>query len=302
MLIKEINTGGIKECAKLCRQAMPKDIMPDFLFREKVFDDPDYRQDLNLIMFDEQEDASAGLISAVIRSLGENKTGFIKLLCVPDQYRRKGIASSLYSEIEKIFIAEGVNEIRVCESVPNYFMPGIDPFYTEAVCFFESKGFVKFNDTCNLIADLLNNNFNTTEEEQQLLNAGITIKRAEGNDRSSLMELIDKYFPGWKGETEASFGNTPVSIYIAAISRKVIGFSAYENNNKGTGWFGPMGTNPEYRGKGVGSVLFKKCLQDLKDLGFSKAVIPWVGPIPFYMKYANAKVNRVFWRYKKVIN
>ena len=302
MLIKVINAGLIRECAKLCRQAMPRDIMPDFLFREKVFDDIDFRSDLNLIAVDEYDGTAAGLISAVIRTSGEEKAGFIKLLCVPEQYRRKGIASSLYSEVEKKFLAVGIKEIRVCESVPNYFMPGIDPFYTEAVCFFESKGFVKFNDTSNLIADLLNNNFNTDKEEQQLLNAGITIKRADDNDYCSLLMLLEKYFPGWKGEVASSFNNTPVSIYIALLDGKVIGFSAYEGNNKGTGWFGPMGTNPEYRGKGAGGVLFKKCLQDLKDLGFAKAIIPWVGPIPFYMKHANARVNRVFWRYKKVIN
>jgi N-acetylglutamate synthase-like GNAT family acetyltransferase len=281
---------------------MPKDIMPDFLFKEKVFDDTDYRPELNLMAVDEHEDVPAGIVSAVIRTSGENKTGFIKLLCVPDQYRRQGIASSLYSEVENKFIAEGIKEIRVCESVPNYFMPGIDPFYTEAVCFFENKGFVKFNDTSNLIADLLNNNFNTVKEEQKLLSEGIVIKRAEDKDRSSLMELIEKYFNGWKGEIESSYKNIPVAIYIAVMSGNVIGFSAYEGNNKGTGWFGPMGTNPDYRGKGAGSVLFKKCLQELKDLGFAKAVIPWVGPIPFYMKHANAKVNRVFWRYKKVLN
>ena len=60
-----------------------------------------------------------------------------------------------------------------------------------------------------------------------------------------------------------------------------------------------MGTSIKSRGKGVGAVLLKRCLQDLKNLGFKKAVIPWVGPIPFYSKFANAHVSRVFWRYEK---
>jgi mycothiol synthase len=78
-------------------------------------------------------------------------------------------------------------------------------------------------------------------------------------------------------------------------------FSAHEGNNKGTGWFGPMGTSAELREKGAGSILLKKCLKDMKEMGFVKAIIPWVGPIPFYMHHVNSKVERVFWRYEKIL-
>ncbi|MDP4116687.1 MAG: GNAT family N-acetyltransferase, partial [Bacteroidota bacterium] len=228
--------------------------------------------------------------------------GFVKLLCVADSYRRQGIASSLYLQIEEIFKREGVAEIRVYDSVPNYFMPGIDPFYTEAICFFERRGFVKFNDTCNLLADLLNDTFDTGLDEERLLKDGILVKRACKEDKTMLMDFINKHFEGWAGEVTSSFNNSPKTIFIAVQNDEVIAFSAHEGNNKGTGWFGPMGTNPGIRKKGVGGVLLKKCLKDLKEMGFVKAIIPWVGPIPFYMHYANAKVNRIFWRYKKIIN
>jgi hypothetical protein len=39
----------------------------------------------------------------------------------------------------------------------------------------------------------------------------------------------------------------------------------------------------------------------LKAVGFVKAIIPWVGPIPFYMQYANSKVEHEFWRYEKIL-
>ena len=80
----------------------------------------------------------------------------------------------------------------------------------------------------------------------------------------------------------------------------MIAFSAYETNNKGTGWFGPMGTTEKARGKGVGGILLKRCINDLKKSGFEKAIIPWVGPIPFYMHYINSPVKRIFWRYEKI--
>ncbi len=34
--------------------------------------------------------------------------------------------------------------MRVYNSSPNYFLPGIDPRYTPAVCFFENLGFQKY--------------------------------------------------------------------------------------------------------------------------------------------------------------
>ena len=37
----------------------------------------------------------------------------------------------------------------------------------------------------------------------------------------------------------------------------------------------------------------------MKNMGFKQSIIPWVGPIAFYSNYADAKVDRVFWRYEK---
>jgi GNAT superfamily N-acetyltransferase len=36
------------------------------------------------------------------------------------------------------------------------------------------------------------------------------------------------------------------------------------------GWFGPMGTHPDLRGLGIGSILLKRCLKDMKRNGLSK--------------------------------
>lgn len=196
---------------------------------------------------------------------------------------------------------QDVNVIRVYESFPNYFMPGIDPFYTEAVCFFERLGFKKFGDTSNLITDLSAENFDTDAEEKKLLQEEIIIKRAEEKDKSKVFEWLGKNFAAWYGEVSSAYQNNPITLFIAEREGELVAFSAHEGNNKGTGWFGPMGTDSSLRGKGVGGILLKKCLKDMKEMGFVKAIIPWVGPIPFYMHYANAKVERIFWRYEKNI-
>jgi len=45
MLIKNFSIELIKTVAKLCRQNMHRDIMPDFLLHEKTIEDPDINPD-----------------------------------------------------------------------------------------------------------------------------------------------------------------------------------------------------------------------------------------------------------------
>jgi anti-anti-sigma regulatory factor len=60
-----------------------------------------------------------------------------------------------------------------------------------------------------------------------------------------------------------------------------------------------MGTAPEAEGHGLGRVLLHRCLADLYAAGHGKAVIPWVGPISFYARHCGARVDRVFWRFRR---
>lgn len=299
MVIKEFTEQDISLTAKFCRENMHLDIMPDFLLKEKTIGDPDFRNDLTMLAF--EENAPVGFIQGLIREREQGKFGYIKLLAVQHEHRRKGIGSKLYNLIEDKFKQENVKQIRVYETYPNYFMPGVDPFYTEAVAFFERHKFKKFNDTSNLVSDLTNQNFSTKDEENKLLNDNIVCRRATFEDKKAIIEWTEKNFKAWIGEISEAFNNSPISLFIAELNGKVEAFSAYEVNNKGTGWFGPMGTTSNLRGKGIGGILLKKCLQAMKEIGFNKAIIPWVGPIPFYLHYCNAKVSRVFWRYEKFL-
>lgn len=301
MIVRNFNLELLKPVAKLCRQSMYRDIMPDFLLSEKTVQDSDYNPELTLVAFRNETQPPIAFLQGVIRKRDSGMIGYIKLACVDSNERRKGLARALYNSIEKIMFEKGVSVIRVYESYPNYFMPGVDPFYTEAVCFFERMGFKKFGDTSNLIAELGNQNFDTKIEEENLKSQEIIFRRAELDDKEKIISWLRDNFPAWIGEVSSAFQNNPVTLFLCEHKGNITAFSAHECNNKGTGWFGPMGTDAQLRGKGIGGILLKKCLKDMKEMGFIKAIIPWVGPIPFYMHYANARVDRVFWRYEKVI-
>ena len=65
------------------------------------------------------------------------------------------------------------------------------------------------------------------------------------------------------------------------------------------GVLGPMGVAERARGRGVGAVLLKRCLRDLRADGFEQGEIYSVGPIAFYAKTVQAVVSRVLYQFAK---
>lgn len=295
--IKNIENKDIRVVYSLFNLSMNLENINYQVFEDNIINDKDFESVLTLQYT--ENDAVLGFIMGVIRKRDDHDMGYIKFLFVHPEYRRKGIGKALYKQVENVFIKRGIKKVRLFESYPDYYMPGLDPFYTEAICFFEREKYYRVGDCSNLETDLNTINLDTEKEEAEAKKKGVDIMRASVNDKEELLDWTNTNFKAWISEVGNSFINDPISVHIARLNGKIIAFSAYETNNRGTGWFGPMGTTTEARGKGLGGILLLRCLKDIKSLGFSKAIIPWVGPIPFYMHYSNSKVKRVFWRYEK---
>ncbi|GMU85668.1 MAG: hypothetical protein AMXMBFR48_09100 [Ignavibacteriales bacterium] len=288
------------ETAKLLRQSMPGYPFPDFLFREKLTGDPDFRPGLVFASF--EGNSLTGFIMGVVRKRESGPAAYVKLIGVRPGYERKGIGTMLLATLEEAIKKKGLRSIRVFESYPNYFMPGIDANFHGAIAFFESSGYVKFNETINMEVFLQPGKFPVEDDIKRLSEKGIFFRRAVLDDKSELLPWINARFPEWKGEVSEAFRNNPVTIFVARNNGRIIGFSAFEANNKGTGWFGPMGTDTTFRGLSIGRVLLRTCLNEMQKVGFAKAVIPWVGPAKFYEAAAGARIDKFFRRYEKNFN
>ncbi len=290
---------NIPSILKLCNNHMEYDTLTEELLREKVFYDPAYPKGLSVNLIYKESNQPLGFLSGVIRDTEDGRIGYVKLMVVHTNHRRKGIGTLLYQKAEDFFLNQGAREIRVYDVPFNYFMPGIDPRYTPAISFFETLGFKRFSDTANMIVELEDKDFNTKIPEQKLEKEGILISRARPEERAEILDFIRKNFPHWVIEVSNAFKFSPIPLHIARYRGRIKAFAAHNCNNFNTGWFGPMGTHTSMRGKGAGGVLLKRCLNDMKETGLKKTTIPWVGPIRFYSYHVNAVVNRVFWRYRK---
>ncbi len=299
MKMRQLRDSDIEALLALWNRNMRYDQLTPELLEEKVWDDNDFSEELALVV--EHENTIIAFIMGLIRNGMPEKAGFIKLLVVDEKFQRRGIGSRLVKEVEQRLKAGGAPVVRVCESAPNYLNPGIDARYTRGMVFFEKQGYERIGETWNMEADLSRESFDTEAEEQRLAGQGIEIRRAIMGDWEDLETLLQRHWPAWIEEVQRSLLNYPISLHLALVDGRVVAFSAHDCNNFRTGWFGPMGTDPDYRGKGIGGVLLRRCLKDIKEQGHRFATIPWVGPIAFYLHYAGAEISRVFYRYQKTL-
>lgn len=297
--IRTYRDSDFKELAALLIRSHNMDSLTDELIREKLYADPDWNPESALVA--EADESIAGFMMGVIRTIKGTVYGYVKLMTVDVRQRRKGLATALYSKLEQHFLENNVQFVRIYDVPLNYFVPGVDPGYTEAVCFALKRGFTRNGKAVNMTVNLNWSDWDSTEQETVLREKHIEFRRATPNDFKPLISFISSEWALWGHELGMGMKNEPVSIFLALRDNKILAFAAYDCNNKGTGWFGPMGTDPLMRGHNLGRILLYKCLAELRGQERKTAIIPWVAPIGFYAHHANARISRTFWRFQKHI-
>jgi len=132
----------------------------------------------------------------------------------------------------------------------------------------------------------------------------INIRRADRDDCPQLLEMVrglalyekapEEVTVTIEEFTDAGFGNAPVwTAFVAEVEGKVEGFALYYI--RFSTWKGcrmyleDFYVNEDLRGKGVGTMLFERILQEAREKkfnGVSWQVLDWNEPaINFYKKY-----------------
>ncbi len=246
---------------------------------QRVFEDTCYTPSLNLI------EEGKGVILGVKRG----ETAYIKAIAGD-----KGYGSAILREWEREAKLLGAKEVQVGGGLW-YFFAGLDPRYTEALCFFLRQGYERVaGEEVDMFLDL--EDFH--HEEQEI--PGVIIRRLEERDKEALSKfMLANFSRGWLEETMSAYKNRPISCHIAEVGGEIVAFAAYEVVNPS--YFGPTGTREDMRRRGIGSELLRRSIRDLKALGYKRAIIPWVGPICYYWRAVGAKIHRVYWHLRKTL-
>ena len=296
--IRQYQDVDFQEVLSLCQKSYRLDTIKEELLKEKIYEDPFYERELVWVASDNEKIVGFLMGTCRMNIRGVNY-GYVKMMAVDKDYRRNRIARSMYELLETELRQRKVDVMRLGDVPMNYFMPGVDPRYTPALCFAIRLGFNRFVDTSNLRVNLYDREWSDVKKIESLKADHIEVCRATIEDKEELMAFLEDEWTLWQYELEMAYMAKPIGIHIAKLNGKIKAFSAHSANNKGLPWFGPMGTHLDLRGKGMGRILLYHCLEDLKKLGHETAIIPWVGPIDFYSHHTGAVVERIFWRYEK---
>ena len=272
------------------------DVSPGWLRRQTLLD-PDYDAELALVAIASGD--LAGFAQGILRPGEAGPRAWLKWFATSSGYRRRGVMTRMVDTIETIAGTRGAQAIEVASSAPLYPFPGVDPRYCDATAFLHSRGYRKTGTTANMACDLRSCDWSVASDVAYLASRGITIRRACRNDQQAVFALLRDQFPGWLREVAACFLNKPISLHMALDGHREVGFAAYDAGHVGAAWFGPMGTHPDWRGRGIGRALLRLCMADLRSQGHVEAVIPWVGPVGFYAEHCGAAVARFFTQMSK---
>ncbi|MHB0857171.1 MAG: GNAT family N-acetyltransferase [Anaerolineae bacterium] len=263
--------------------------------QERTLDDPTCHP--GLLLLAEQDDSIIGFVFACVRE----QHGLIKLFAIDEPYQRLGHATALLDEVERRLRERQVSEIAVQAMAPNYFAPGVDLRDTDAICFLEKRGyFTNRQAIVDMQVDLLRTSLDSSEDEERLHREGIVLRQAQADEVERVAAFArDVFSMGWYWEVLDATRYAPTPLFIALDGERIVGFSAYDVT--GLARFGPTGTHPDYRCRGIGTALLKVSLRAIRDRGEALAEIGWVGPLGFYARAVGARISRAYWTFQKSV-
>lgn len=228
--------------------------------------------------------------------------GHINLLVVAPEARQRGHGRALLQALEQRLKAAGASQIFVGGASPRFAWAGVDVRYSAAAFLLESAGYVRLHQPVNMTVDLVEFGSRLVEASTEALPPGVTLRPLHEDDRAAITPWLASFGGTWLEETLATLDRPGSRCHLAVLNdgtpdAAYLGFACYGVNR--ADWFGPMGTDEKSRGLGIGSVLLRRCLADLRASGYESAQIAWVGPTKFYAKVVDAYVERVFWIYRK---
>lgn len=319
LVLRPLGLSDLAPATALLAAALPWDKV-DVVAAEKLFGGNGRRSGQTLGVFSQSLE-----LLGILGHAGR----FIKLLAVRPDAQRRGIGTALLATVRQLLAEQtadprtGPPRLRIGDHPGNYLAPGVDERYGAAHSFFRARGLHEVGRNLNLRAPVHDNPLCSEEriasQEAAVQRAGYTLRRAHAADVPALLALVESQFAAvWAYEIQRALGpglggaaaaHTPElpegpTVHLAVdagdqASGAPVAFAAHDGNNRGLGWFGPMGTLPAHRGRGLGEVLVLRCLADVQTRP-EGGVIAWVGPESFYARTCGAVPDRRFIVYEEL--
>jgi len=224
----------------------------------------------------------------------------LRVLAVAPGARGRGIGGALLEACVDAARGAGHRRLHALDQPGNYLAPGIDERNTEAIAWLLRRGWQRpprALPRVNLLVDVRGNPRVSAARADELAAraaaAGYEIRRADPDEHALLPAVAAEFGGAWPFELASALRHEPAGVHVALHREAYCAFAAHDGNNRGLGWFGPAGTWPAHRGRGLGEALLLACLVDVADT-HAQCEVAWIGPRPFYEKAAGVAGERRF--------
>ncbi len=223
----------------------------------------------------------------------------LRVLAVAPGARGRGIGGALLEACVTAARDAGERRLRTLDQPGNYLAPGVDERNAGAIAWLVRRGFRREGEPrVNLLIDVRDNPRVSAARAAELAAraaaAGYELRRAHPDERGLADAVAAEFGGAWPFELGRALGHEPPGVHVARRGGAYCAFAAHDGNNRGLGWFGPAGTWPAHRGRGLGEALLLACLVDVAAAGHARCEVAWIGPRPFYERVAGVAAERRF--------
>ena len=217
--------------------------------------------------------------------------------------RRRGVGAGPAGRAERALAELGAAEVLLAGNPPHYAWPGIDVRYTPAVCLALALGYRQDRTAWNMTADLSYDGSPalrpTEAAESRLAGQGVTVRRAEPADLPALAAFARVDVRRHVGRRIGRLGGSPGRRLppgrtgrrgarlrrVRVVAAELVRADGHRARRRGFG-----------HRRGVCCAV--ACATSGRQES-TAAQIGWVGPVPFYSGSAGARIERVFFLYRR---
>ncbi|MGQ9807014.1 MAG: GNAT family N-acetyltransferase [Armatimonadota bacterium] len=308
--IRGMRGEDLADIMEVARLSLPADPMCPELFARRVFLDQNFSPATALVA--EHGGRVAGFVTGFARRYpiedmpDDSNRSWITLFAVHPDARRNGAATALFDHLEETLQEMGKSSVLVGPYVPNWWVPGVDEKeYPEAIEFLSKRGYSVVTRPLSMDSDLVGYRRPqwVSEKEKSLTESGVRFQDFRPEVIPALFGFLKREFPGdWQRHLRATCQRilqgeySSRQVQVATEDGEVVGFAHYEGER-----FGPFGTAPAVRGRGIGAVLLCRTIEAMRENGLHNAYFLWTSDesARLYSSAAGFRESRRFALMKK---
>lgn len=259
--------------------------LPDLsALARRALRDPPTEHDLGVSLFTPgfpvtvRGDAAVGVVASCVR----DGAGYLRLLMVDPSARRHGLGDALLAAAEQDLA--DLATITVGADAPDYLFPGVETDQIEMLCLLERRRYERAEANINMVVDL-----------DRLPPEPTDARLAGPADRDELEAWTATHWSFWSTEVLRCADRD--RLMVSRDDDGVAAVCCWDGAR--AGWVGPVAVRPALLGRGRGRSVLIAALHRLRAAGATQADIGWVGPIRPYVDTVDARIQRVFFVYRK---